>query len=119
MLGASVLLAAALTVIELALATAGGEAVLQQTGSAALVFASSMILYGLTFGLTGIVLLRLGGFTGLVSWTAAGCVLGVVAAMLHGILFIGAVHDWDIVAAGLLSGLLFLLVRGFPGMEDG
>lgn len=119
MLGAAILLSAALTLIELALATAGGEAVLQQTGSAVLVFASTLILYAMTFGLAGVGLLRLAGLTGHLAWALTGAVLGFAAAMLHGVLMVGTVHDWDIAVAGVLSVLLFLLVRGFPGMEDG
>lgn len=94
------------------------RAVLAQAASAAMVFWQALIVFSLTFGSVGGVLLVALAQRGVLAWIVVGTLLGVLFAMAHGILTADAFRDIDLVLGAALGALHFMLIRGIAGVRQ-
>ena len=119
LVNAPVVIAFMLTALVMVLASSTGSdlwGIFQQTGDAAIVFTTALIIFSLTFGVIGVALLVAAGQRGVLAWASTGVLMGVVAAMVHGLIIDGVVVGSNMAAAALLSGVMFLLIRFFAGI---
>lgn len=114
-----VALALTLTVLVLASLTEGALwPVIERTVRAAIVFTTALLAFSLTFGTLGVLLLLALRQYGFAAWAWIGALLGVVAAMLHGLIQAGVVVGFEMSIGGLLGALTLLLIRFLGGVAE-
>ncbi len=122
LLMAPVLVAALLTLLAFLIAGMSEET-REGTLSVTLDAAASMLmlatLYTATFGLVGVTLLWSLNQRGPLAWAIVGLLLGSIAGLMFGRLFMGGVDRMLLISFSLSSWLLFTMIRRIAGIRDG